>query len=116
MEIQRTLHSIGSPELSGCVPLAYYNVADAVDASGQVVVASTAHASYKNAFAIAQELESIANRSDIILAGLNTLNLQTFFEPNISTAIGATTYTLDYFAFFDMITILEPNGLLSVRF
>ncbi len=72
---------------------------------------------YKNGFVIAQELESFAQRSDVMLAGMNTLSSQVFFECNIGNTTGAgptAAYTLDFYAWYDHILVLE-NGLLSVK-
>jgi hypothetical protein len=71
-------------------------------------------ASHQYAFAIAQELEAFAQRSDLLLSGLNSLSTQIFFEINCNTA-PASVYTLDFYANYDHILVLE-NGLLSVKF
>jgi hypothetical protein len=63
---------------------------------------------------IAQELETFCQRGDVLLSGMNTLGSQVFFECNIGTAPGGL-YTLDFYAYADVIYVLE-NGLLSVRF
>jgi hypothetical protein len=103
--------------------MAYYQVANTIDATCGVIVrldtAGTAGAmdlSYKNAFALGQELETFANRGDVLLSGLNTLNLQCFFETTGSTATSLGSYTYNFYAHFDHIVILEPTGLLSVKF
>jgi hypothetical protein len=114
-EIMKAWHSLGSFEYSSSLPYAFYNVADAASVQyGGVVQGSTGANSYKNGFLIELELESIANRSDVILSGTNTLSNQVFFEAVINTAPTAT-YALDIFATFDHILILE-NGILSVKF
>jgi len=93
---------------------AEYAVADAVVANCPQVVASLGANSYLNGFVIAQELESFAQRSDVLLSGMNTLSSQIFFETNIYTAPG-TTYTLDFFAWYDHILIID-RGIMSVKF
>ncbi len=53
-----------------------------------------------------------------MLAGMNTLQSQVFFECNIGNAAAAgpaTAYNMDFFAWYDHIIVLE-NGLLSVKF
>ena len=79
-----------------------------------MIAPSTGSTSYANGFIIAQELETFCQRGDVLLSGMNTLGSQVFFECNITTAPG-TTYNLDFFAYADVIFVLE-NGLLSVRF
>ena len=81
-EIQKSLHALSTSFYAGSLGAICYNVADAADTSigdgGTVsgVVAINAGAnSYKNGWAIAQELESFAQRNDTILSGMNTLGL-----------------------------------------
>jgi hypothetical protein len=114
-EILRSFHSLSSASASSSLSYDYYNVANTVDATGRVIVPNTGANSYKNGFAIAQELESFANRGDILLSGTNTLNLQVFFEYTNNTAV-TDSYTLDFFGMYDHILILDENGLLSVKF
>ena len=118
MEIQKSFHSLSHTELTGSITPGVYSTADVADAtvgSGGVTAPNTGTNSFLNAFAIAQELETYANKSDVMISGLNTLSAQTFFECNIGT--GPTTgYTLDFYAQFDMILVKDQNGILSARF
>ena len=114
LEVLRSWHAIGNFDITSALPLSYFNVADAADQ--KVTQYNTGSNSYKNGFAIAQELESISNRSDVLLSGINTLSQNTFFEFTNNTAIGSTQYTLNFFANYDMILILSADGLLSVKF
>ena len=98
-----------------------YNVCDNVPAgyvntgiTGCAANTSKTINSYNNGFAIATELELFAGRSDILVSGLNTLSSQIFFEGAINTA-PADTYTLDFYANYDHILVLE-NGILTARF
>jgi hypothetical protein len=73
-----------------------------------------------NAFAIGLELQSFANRNDIILSGISTLNAQMFFTGIIYTGCSAGgnpgyNYTVDFFANMDMILILQ-DGIMSAKF
>ena len=62
------------------------------------------------------ELESFALRNDVLLSGANTLSTQVFFEANMNVTAGtASAYTLDFYAYFDQILVLE-NSILSVKF
>jgi hypothetical protein len=116
IENLRAWHSINNPLCASALSAAMFNVADAADTNCTVIAYNTLLNSYKNAFAIAQELESISNRGDVILSGVNTLNQQIFFEFANTTAIGASSYTLDFFANYDHILVLDENGLLSIKF
>jgi hypothetical protein len=114
-EIQKAWHSLGHFEMASSLSYPYFNVADTSDALGGGVVApSTTSNSYKNAFMIQTELESFANRTDVILSGMNTLSSQVFFECVINTPIAAN-YTLDIYSNFDHNLAIE-NGILSVKF
>jgi hypothetical protein len=122
MELRKTMHSVSTPANASVLPANVYNVADG--GSGGVTAtqarqtsinaASTTVSSYLNGFLIGQELESFANRSDILLSGYNTLSQQVFFEAQINTA-PAAQYTLNIFANYDHILVLD-QGILSVRF
>ena len=91
-----------------------YQVGEATIATCPQVAVQTDANSYKNGFVIAQELESFAQRTDVLLSGMNTLSSQIFFETNITTAIGAASYNLDFFAWYDHILVLD-RGILSVK-
>jgi hypothetical protein len=125
MEIQKFFHSMNQPEYTSSIPFVYYNVADnstadatvgqggikvpqANSAAGQILT-------YQQGFAIAQNLETYSQKSDVIISGMNTLSAQTFFECNIGTAT-ATSYTLDFYAMYDHILVKDAQGILSVRF
>ena len=117
-ELQKSFHGLNNTMFSGSVPITSYNVAHTADvtvgSATTVTAGATAGDSYKNGFAIGQELESFSNRNDVLLSGVNTLGSQVFFEPTITTTIDKT-YTLNFYAYHDIILILE-NGLYSVKF
>ena len=106
-------------EFAGQIPFDLNHVADTADTtvgSQGVVVANTTTDSNKNAFAIAIELELWNQRSDVMLSGMNTLSQQVFFECNIANMVSAA-YTLDFYANYDHILVLDPqSGLLSVNY
>jgi hypothetical protein len=117
-ETIKSWHGLNSYYVSTSVIGQYYNTCDSTGggfANTPVQAISTGANSYKNGFAIGQELESFANRGDVLLCGLNTLSSQVFFEANLNTAVGAVSYVLDFYALYDHILVLE-NGILSVRF
>jgi hypothetical protein len=128
MELQKAFHSVSSPVNASVLPAGVYNVSDAgttltsTSSSAAVTAlttgvnaASVANSAYLNGFLIGQELESFALRSDVLLSGYNTLSQQVFFEAQINNAIGSASYTLDFFAGYDQILVIE-NGIMSVRF
>ena len=116
-EVIKAWHSVGSYYISTQIPITYYNVADQGTLTNTPLQALNASGSttYQNAFVIAQELESFANKDSLLMSGLNTLSSQVFFECTINTAVGSNSYVLNFFANFDSILVLE-NGLLSTRF
>jgi len=130
-EIQKFFHGTNHPDLTGCIPFNYYNVSDNVVADATVglggVIAplnpfaglsnALANTTYKHGFALAINLETYSQKSDVIISGVNTLSQQTFFECNIISQIDANvTYTIDFYSLFDQILIKDQNGILSVRF
>ena len=115
IEIMRSFHSLDSSVNASSIPQTYFNVTDKAADNTQLTTAiSTGVNSFQNGFAIAQELESFAQRSDLLISGMNTLSSQCFFEAQINTAVTGN-YTLDFYAQYDVIYVLE-NGLLSARF
>jgi hypothetical protein len=112
-ELLKSWHDLNTVSNSTCLGLEY-NVADATILGCPQVAIQTGANSYKNGFVIAQELESFAQRNDVLLSGMNTLSSQIFFETTINTA-PTTTYTLDFFAYYDHILVLD-RGLLSVKY
>jgi hypothetical protein len=113
-EIIKSFHSINSVDVASCCINSYYNTTETASTTYNVAGVSTGSLSFQNAFAIAQELESFANRGDLLLSGINTLSNQIFHEFTISTATAAA-YTIDYYANFDAIFVLV-DGILSVKF
>ena len=94
-----------------------YVVGDAAitDCPQIAISTNTAANSYKNGFVIAQELESFAQRSDVLLSGMNTLSSQVFFEAQLGTTLGAAPYTLDFFAWYDHIMVID-QGIISIKY
>ena len=134
MEIIKSQHALSKANVGTVLGFDLYNVADTGDLSvGGVGVFGFAGATLVNgvgnvatqalvlsgqtskcAFAIAQEFEMFAGKSDILISGTNTLSSQMFFEFNI---VNATTYgyTLDMYSNFDIIFVLD-QGMISARF
>jgi hypothetical protein len=113
--IVQSFHALASSGNCAGIDASQYNVRDAAALTGtSVKQAETTSNSYKNAFAIALECEGFSNRSDLIICGMNTLSQQVYFEFN--SAGSNVAQTLDFFACFDQILVLDQNGLLSARF
>ena len=95
---------------------AEYAVADAAitNCPQLPVSGNVTSASFSNGFVIAQEMESFAQRSDVLLSGMNTLSSQIFFETTINTA-PTNTYTLDFFAWYDHIMVID-RGIISIKY
>ena len=123
-EIQKSFHALNHSEYSGSIGSILYQVCDlsdntvgggVSDGTSAVLAPNTGANSYLNAFSLSAELESFAQRNDTILSGLNCLGSQIFWEANLNSTATAAAYTLDFFAYYDMILILS-DGLLSVKF
>lgn len=114
-ELIRSWHSLSNTYISTVLNRDYYNVGDIALANTNITAINTVGNSYKNGFVIACEMESYSNKNDVLLSGYNTLGSQTFFECNLNATGPANSYTLDFFANFDVILVLE-NGLLSARY
>jgi len=134
MELQKSWHSLSSVQNASNLPLSIYNVCDTsvsayaytpvtaigsasstkATCTGTGTAVSVPGTSFQYGFAIHQECESYANKSSVLMSGMNTLSSQVFFE---SQQTNATTnaYTLDFFANYDAIVVLD-NGIMSVRF
>lgn len=116
IELLRSWHSVSSSDCAGSLPFDYFNVANTAITNAGVIVPNTTSTSYKNGFAIAQELQVFSNRNSLLLSGINTLGQNIYFDAAISTAVGAD-YTLNFFANFDILYILDrQTGVLQVKF
>ena len=113
-ELLKSWHALHTISNSTCLGLDY-NINDVLIANTTVTAGQLTANSYKNGFAIAQELESYAQRSDVLLSGMNTLSSQVFFEANINATGPSSAYALHFFAWYDQILVLD-RGLLSVKF
>ena len=114
-ELLKSWHALHATSHSSALAVEY-SVADAGVATTQIVdIASNVEAnSYKNGFVIAQELESFAQRSDVLLSGMNTLSSQVFFEAQIDTPV-TNAYILDFFAWYDHIMVID-QGIMSIKY
>ena len=115
-ELLKSWHALHTLGTQSCLGIEY-NVADAIVSNCPQIAVQTGANSYLNGFCIAQELESFAQRSDVLLSGMNTLSSQVFFEAQINTAptgVGVT-YALDFFAWYDHIMVID-QGIISIKY
>jgi hypothetical protein len=114
-ELLKSWHALHTISTASCLTNEFM-VGDAVitDCPQRAITSNVGSNSYKNGFVIAQELESFAQRSDVLLSGMNTLSSQVFFETQITTP-PTNTYTLDFFAWYDHIMVID-QGIISIKY
>lgn len=114
-EVLRSWHSLATPDACSSLRADYYNVNDAAIAGTSVTALATGANSHKNGFVIAQELEVFSNRNSLLLSGINSLGQNTYFDSFITTA-PTVSYTINFFANFDLILFLDPvTGVMSPK-
>jgi len=114
IEILKTFHGFNNTLYRPLVGAAEYNVwDDAAAATYGIITKKGTASSYTNAFAIAQELEVYSTRNDVILQGINTIGQNVFLDLNINTTGPTASYTLNFFANFDVILVIE-NGVMRM--
>jgi hypothetical protein len=111
--IQRALHAVASTECEGVYTVAGFNVATAAIANTPVSAIPAINASSVPSFAFAQELESVAHKQSVLVAGMNTLSTNVFLDVTISAA-NAQAYTIYSIHNIDAILVIE-NGIMTVR-
>ncbi len=127
--IQESFHSLSSPDLAPGVNSLFYNVRDfAAIANTNVIIAPNADTAQAGAgiatfttstgssaaFALAIELETFSNKSDVIISGINTLSDNLFFDYTALTADNNASI-MNTFAVYDQILVLQ-NGILTARY
>jgi hypothetical protein len=113
IEIDKCFGSLIATDKANLLFTTNYNIAVTANTSAGVFALSTANNSYINAFALAVDLELFASK-DTVISGLNCLAESMYFEANISTDPGAD-FTLDFFASFDNLYIVDSTGYMSSR-
>lgn len=119
--IQRALHAVASTECEGAYTVAGFNVAQAAIANTPVsgipqlpaVGGAVSTVSSVPSFSFAQELESVAHKDSVLVAGMNTLSTNVFLDLTISAATGVN-YTIYSIHHIDTILVIE-NGIMTVR-
>ena len=115
-ELIKSFHGLNNMQYDQMIGAAYYNVWDQAAVTNLPNTTwQTNYYSYQNGFAIAQELEVYSTRNDVILNGINTIGQNIFHDITIDTTGPAEAYTLNYFANFDVLLIIE-NGVMRVVF
>jgi len=115
-EVLKSFHGFNNLYQNSLITGVTYNCWDqASNGAIQLYQGSTGAASYLNGFAIAQDLEVFANRSDVLLQGLNTIGQNIFHDITIDSTGPTSAYVLNYYANFDVILIIE-NGVMRVTF
>lgn len=119
--IQRALHSVGSTDCEGVYTLEGFNVATGPIGVGTpflntpVDAIPAINASSVPSFAFAQELESVAHKNSVLVAGMNTLSTNVFLDLTISAANGQA-YTIYSIHNIDSILVIDnTTGIMTVR-
>jgi hypothetical protein len=119
IEIFKTVGSLIGTDKAGLLFTNNYNVcavdgqlAGTIPATG-VFPLRTGLDSYKNAFAVAVDME-LYNSKDTSIQGLNCLGESMYFEANIGTQT-TEQYTIDFFSCFDNLFIIDQSGYVSSR-
>jgi len=113
VEIDKCFGSLISTDKANLLFTNNYNVAVAANTTTGVLALSAGNNSYLNAFALSVDLELFGSK-DTVINGLNCLAESMYFEANISTDPGAD-FTLDFYASFDNLYILDSTGYMSSR-
>jgi hypothetical protein len=113
MSIQRALHAVSSTDCEGVYTVEGFNVAQAPVANTPITAIPAITASSVPSFAFAQELESVAHKSSVLVAGMNTLSTPLFLDLTISAA-PTQAYTIYSIHHIDTILVIE-NGIMTVR-
>jgi hypothetical protein len=129
-ELLKSFHALSTNIGNSAIPWGGYNVVAGTAAGATIQGYNTAFVAgnkgigvvdtHYNNFAIGLELQSFANRNDIILSGISTLNAQMFATFGIYSGCSAGgqnayNYTIDFFANMDMILILQ-DGIMSAKY
>ena len=120
-ELLKANHALSSTVGNAAITYSMYNVSQAAQkgwaaAYAPGVKTNGVQDTHNNAFIIALETQSFANRNDTILSGISTLNAQVF--ANITTVSGSTVgvnLVADFYACMDMILVIQ-DGIMSAKF
>ncbi len=112
MELQRSLHALGQLHTGGLINKENW-VFDGGIAEDDDVESLLANQNNSGKFIVGLELESFANKNDVIMSGISTLGQNIFYNPEYaSTPVAAT---LDAFANFDILFTIS-EGTMTAQF
>ena len=112
---QTALHAFNALEMNGSINRTYY----------QAVSTQTGHQtgadSYRNAYALGINLDTLRGQSQTQNSGINLSSVSTYYEGYIGTAPvtsanAAESYSVDAYLLFDIMLVVDSSGLVSVRF
>ena len=116
-ELQRYFHNLGNSNINGSINFTNYNIiapATVLAVGGASQAAAVAnHFTNCGAGVFGINLDNVANRSDVMTSGLNTLNSNIILNMTYATAIPEAC-RFDSYVHVDMLMVIE-NGILSVR-
>lgn len=115
LSVQRAFHAVSSTECEGVYTAAGFNVAQAAIANTPVSAIPAITASSTPSFSFAQELESVAHKQSVLVAGMNTLSTNVFLDLTLSAA-PSQSYTIYSISNIDSILVIDTTtGIMSVR-
>jgi hypothetical protein len=114
VECYKVFQSLTATDKGSLINADNYNVsvASASIATG-VEAGYTTINSYKNAFAVAVDLQLFHSQTEII-TGINCLNESIYFQAS-SGGVGSNNFSLDFFCLFDALFIVDQTGYISLR-
>lgn len=114
---QTALHAFNSLEMNGSINRSYYQVYG----TGNTTNHQTAGDSYRNAFCLGINLDTLRGQSQTQNSGINLSSVTTYYEGYIANASKTTAnaneaLTVDTYLLFDIMFVIDSSGLMSVRF
>ena len=112
---QTALHAFNNLSMNGALNRSYYNV------SGSDTGHQNAANSYRNAFALAINVDTLRGQSETSNSGLSLANLTTYYEGYIGTSNKATgggdeAVSVSTFVLHDVMFIVDASGNVQLRF
>jgi hypothetical protein len=104
VELLRSFHKLGTVGDPSCVNLGNW--------------VNTLPVARHGTFCVGLEMESFANKSDVIMSGISSLGQNIFFEANYTAPTSATlipAMLVDGFASYDVLYTLQ-DGVLTAQF
>ena len=118
-ETIKAYHLFSDLNISSSLSSNYYAMCDNTTNLTQTTMitaaVTTAANTYQDSFLYAQDFSTVANKDSVILSGIDTRNSQLYFECQINRAV-TYSYTMDFYAMYDALLILDPFGFYTIRF